>query len=106
MEPPASAPDTGSVPDVAASLSLRAKAHGFTTSTELKRRLSGLTLAWPWLDRAGLWLLRRASFPASRVWAAAQVADADIHRFYAVTGMPRRSENDARLAAALAKFQE
>lgn len=106
MEPPASAPDTGSVPDVAASPSLRSKAHGFTTSTELKRRLSGLTLAWPWFDRAGLWLLRRAFFPASRLWAAAQVADADITRFYAAAGIPRRSENDARLACALAKFQE
>ena len=106
MEPPASAPDTGSVPDVVASPSLRSKAHGFTTSTELKRRLSGLTLAWPWFDRAGLWLLRRAFFPASRLWAAAQVADADITRFYAAAGIPRRSENDARLACALAKFQE
>lgn len=78
----------------------------FTTSTALKRQLSGLALAWPWFDRAGLWLLKRAYFPASRLWAAAQVADADPARFYAAAGISRNPARDTRLADALARFDE
>jgi pimeloyl-ACP methyl ester carboxylesterase len=73
----------------------------FTTTTPLKRWLSGLLLAWPWFDRAGLQLLKRAFFPASRAWAAAEVAGSDIERFYAAVPMPRRFEDDARLVRAL-----
>lgn len=73
----------------------------FTTTTPFKRMLSGLLLANPWFDRAGLLLLRRAFFPASRAWAAAERAESDVARFYQEVPMPRRFEDDQRLIKAL-----
>lgn len=73
----------------------------YTTSTPLKRMLSGLLLSWPWFDRVGLTLLKRAFFPTSRAFAAAEMAMSDIARFYETVPMPRRFEDDHRLAKAL-----
>lgn len=81
------------------------KPAGYTTSTALKRQFSGLFLAAPWFDRAGLWMLRRAFFPVSRAWAAAGVAGGDHERFYAAVPMPRRFEDDTRLTKALARYE-
>ncbi len=81
------------------------KAAGFTTSTALKRRMSGLFLSHPWFDSAGLWLLRRAFFPVSRAWAAAGLAGGDLDRFHAAVPLQRRFEDDARLKRALADFE-
>lgn len=78
-----------------------ARTVSFTTTTPLKRTISGMLLSWPWFDRAGLTLLKRAFFPASRAWAAAELAENDIVRFYDNVPMARRFEDDKRLIAAL-----
>lgn len=41
----------------------------------------GALLARPWVDPVGLFGLRRWYLPLSRLWAAANIADADVSRF-------------------------
>ena len=104
----ATAHDTDTAPAAPAgpaSSGAAAKPAGFTTSTALKRRVSGLVLAWPWFDSAGLWMLRRAFFPVSRAWAAAGVAGGDLDRFHGAVPLARRFEDDARLTKAIAAFE-
>ena len=48
----------------------------------------GALLARPWVDRAGLFGLRRWYFPLSRLWAAANAADDDVGRFCEEVGAP------------------
>lgn len=98
--------DDGSASAAAAqSASSRAKPAGFTTSTALKRQVSGLLLAAPWFDRAGLTLLRRAFFPVSRAWAAAALAGGEPERFCAAVPIAHRFEDNPRLTKALAKYE-
>lgn len=96
---------TNRAADDAVAGSTRAAAAGYTTTTALKRRLSGLFLSQPWFDRAGLAMLRRAFFPVSRAWAAAALAGGDPARFAAAVPMPHRFEDNERLAKALAAFE-
>ena len=48
----------------------------------------GAAFARPWVDRAGLFRLRRWYMPLSRLWAAANAAGRDIDRFRAEIGAP------------------
>ena len=48
----------------------------------------GALLAKPWVDRAGLFGLRRWYLPLSRLWAAANAAGEDAARFRNEIGAP------------------
>ena len=48
----------------------------------------GALLARPWVDRFGLFCLRRWYFPLSRLWAAANAAGDDVAHFRAGIGAP------------------
>src|SRR5262249_61187399 len=58
----------------------------------------------PWFDGFGAWVFRRLYFPASRLWAAAQLAEGDPERFWQLVPMPPRPQRRRRLAATLAAF--
>jgi len=68
-----------------------------------RRNLAGYALAWPWFDGLGAWMLRRLYFPASRLWAAAELADGSAERFWEAVPMRRRLEHSGRLEAVLAR---
>jgi pimeloyl-ACP methyl ester carboxylesterase len=68
-----------------------------------RRSLAGYVLAWPWFDGFGAWILRRFYFPASRLWAAAELADGSAERFWEAVPMRRRLEHGSRLEAVLAR---
>jgi pimeloyl-ACP methyl ester carboxylesterase len=70
-----------------------------------RRRLAGYALGWPWFDSVSVWVLRRLYFPASRLWAAAQIADGSPERFCDAMRMLRPADRD-RLEAALARFDK
>ena len=53
----------------------------------LRRTVAGTLFARPWFDRTSLFALRHVMFPASRLWAAAQVADGDLEQFLAAVPM-------------------
>ena len=74
------------------------------TADRIRRMLAGYVLAWPWFDGFSAWALRRLYFPASRLWAAARLADGSPERFWETVPMRRRLEHNGRLAAALARF--
>lgn len=64
----------------------------------------GALLAKPWVDRAGLFGLRRWYFPLSRLWAAANAAGEDVARFRDEVGMALPGFwSDARLQAMLGR---
>lgn len=70
------------------------------------RAIAGTMLAWPWFDRAALFMLRRWFFPVSRLWAAARQADGDAGRFFeAVPVSPRPNMHD-RVARVLSVFEQ
>jgi pimeloyl-ACP methyl ester carboxylesterase len=71
-----------------------------------RRVVWSLAFGWPWFDGLSEWMLRRFFFPASRLWAAARLADGSTERFYEAIALPRRREDSARLEAALARFQK
>ncbi len=71
-----------------------------------RRSLFSGVFSWPWFDGAGEWALRRFFFPASRLWAAARVADGSAERFYEAAGMARHPNDERKLAIALARFQK
>jgi len=73
------------------------------TAERFRRRLAGYALAWPWFDGVSAWMLRRLYFPASRLWAAAELADGSAERFWEAVPMRRRLEHNARLEAVLAR---
>jgi hypothetical protein len=70
----------------------------------LVRAVAGTVLARPWFDGAGLYVLRSWYFPASRLWAAAHLADGDPDAFFDAVPMPRRSDYRATVSAILARF--
>ena len=70
------------------------------------RAVAGLALAWPWFDGLAAWTLRRFFFPASRLWAAAQMADGSPERFFDAVPMSRRFDDRERLETALAHFDK
>src|SRR6202790_4292227 len=67
-----------------------------------RRSLAGYLLAWPWFDGLSTWILRRLYFPASRLWAAAELADGSAARFLQGVPMQRRLEHNRRLESGLA----
>jgi pimeloyl-ACP methyl ester carboxylesterase len=69
----------------------------------LRRNLAGYALAGTWFDGFSAWILRRLYFPASRLWAAAQLADGSAERFWEAVPMRRRLEHSGRLEAVLAR---
>src|SRR3989304_6190651 len=70
------------------------------------RSVASIALAWPWFDGLAGWALRRFFFPASRLWAAAQLADGSPERFFDAVPMSRRFDERERLEAALAHFDK
>jgi hypothetical protein len=70
------------------------------------RWLMSHALGWPLFDPACSWMLRRLYLPASRLWAAAHVADGSPRRFYDAVPMPRRVDDGSRLETALARFDK
>lgn len=94
-------------PDADTDAGLDAGAQEAPTLSE-RIRLAGAStlLARPWFDDAALYALRNWFFPASRLWAAASVADGDPDRFWdAVPMLPRLDERD-RLRRVLARFEQ
>jgi pimeloyl-ACP methyl ester carboxylesterase len=75
-----------------------------STAGRWQRNLSGYAFGWPWFDGLSSWALRRFFFPASRLWAAAQVANGSPERFYQAAGIAR-SSNDNHLARTLARIE-
>jgi hypothetical protein len=73
------------------------------TAERFRRNLAGYALAWPWFDRLSAWMLRRLYFPASRLWAAAELADGSAERFWEAVPMRRRLEHSERLETVLAR---
>ncbi len=70
------------------------------------RWLMSHALGWPFFDPACSWMLRRLYLPASRLWAAAHIADGSPRRFYDAVPMPRRVDDGSRLENALARFDK
>jgi pimeloyl-ACP methyl ester carboxylesterase len=68
-----------------------------------RRSIAGYALAGPWFDGFSAWILRRLYFPASRLWAAAQLADGSAERFWQAVPMRGRLEHNGRLEAVLAR---
>lgn len=68
-----------------------------------RRSFAGYALAWPWFDGFSAWILRRLYFPASRLWAAAELADGSAECFWEAVPMRRRLEHNVRLEAVLAR---
>jgi pimeloyl-ACP methyl ester carboxylesterase len=71
-----------------------------------RRALAGYLLAWPWFDGLSTWILRRLYFPASRLWAAAELADGSAERFWQAVPMRRRLEHSRRLESVLARCDQ
>ena len=69
----------------------------------VRRNLAGHALAWPWFDGLSAWILRRLYFPASRLWASAQIADGSLERFWQTVPIQRRLEHGERLETVLAR---
>jgi hypothetical protein len=69
------------------------------------RGLVGAVAARPWLDRLTLAALKRAYFPLSRLWAAADAAGGEAGTFWHEAGVARRHEFRDRVAARLASFE-
>jgi hypothetical protein len=76
-----------------------------STAGRWQRNLSGYALGWPWFDGFSNWALRRLFFPASRLWAAAQLANGSPERFYRAAGLPRRRGDDRRIAKILVRSE-
>src|SRR5262245_55915412 len=70
------------------------------TFGRVRRNLAGYALAWPWFDGLSAWILRRLYFPASRLWASAQIADGSAERFWHAVPIQRRLEHGEPLEAA------
>jgi hypothetical protein len=86
-------------------------AHARRTSVgagRVRRSVAGVALAWPWLDPLLTTVLRRAFFPLSRLWAAAQLAEGDPERFAASVPFGSRGRDLPlqRIARALAVHVE
>jgi pimeloyl-ACP methyl ester carboxylesterase len=76
-----------------------------STAGRWQRNLSGYAFGWPWFDGLSSWALRRFFFPASRLWAAAQVANGSPERFYQAAGIARAGDEDRRLAKTLSRIE-
>ena len=72
----------------------------------LRRAIAGTVLARPWFDRASMLALRHMMFPASRLWAAAQVAEGDIERFEASVPIGSIRANPQKVTRLLAEIAE
>jgi pimeloyl-ACP methyl ester carboxylesterase len=96
-------PKLGDVVEPASTLA--AQSVIVSLQTKLVRGVAGTLLAGPWFDGAGLYVLRRWYFPASRMWAAAHLADGDSEAFFDAVPMPRRSDFRPRMVEVLARFQ-
>src|SRR5262245_61628479 len=81
-----------------------ARPRGRFAAERWVRGFSGFAFAWPWFDGFSAWVLRRLYFPASRLWAAAQLAEGDPARFWDLVPMQSRPQHAKRLATALAAF--
>src|SRR5262249_12267444 len=81
-----------------------ARPRGRFAAERWVRGFSGFAFAWPWFDGFSAWVLRRLYFPASRLWAAAQLAEGDPPRFWDVVPMQALPQHANRLATALAAF--
>ncbi|HLL26852.1 MAG TPA: hypothetical protein VKT73_04290 [Xanthobacteraceae bacterium] len=68
-----------------------------------RRSLAGYALAWPWFDGLSAWILRRLYFPASRLWAAAELAEGSPERFWKAAAIQRRRGHIERIEAVLAR---
>jgi pimeloyl-ACP methyl ester carboxylesterase len=68
-----------------------------------RRSVAGYALAGSWFDGFSAWILRRLYFPASRLWAAGQLADGSAERFWQAVPMRRRLEHNGRLEAVLTR---
>lgn len=77
-----------------------AGAHGW------HRTLLGLTLGWPWFDRATLMLLRRVVFPLSRLWAAARVSGQSAETFAATVPLQLKAGDSQRLERVFVRLEE
>ncbi|MCW5681265.1 MAG: hypothetical protein KF794_03360 [Xanthobacteraceae bacterium] len=70
-------------------------------SRNWSRKLKGYALGWPWFDPISSWVLRRIFVPSSLLWAAAEQAGLSTDKFYEATRLPRRTNDEKKLAAAL-----
>jgi pimeloyl-ACP methyl ester carboxylesterase len=75
-----------------------------STAGRWQRNLSGYAFGWPWFDGLSSWALRRFFFPASRLWAATQVANGSPERFYKAAGIVR-DRDDRHLGRTLARIE-
>ena len=67
----------------------------------------GRVIARPWFDPVALFAIGVQGFPASRLWAAASVADGDIDRFVDAIGRaPRRMPPRAMTVRALRRIAD
>ena len=76
-----------------------------STAGRWQRNLSGYAFGWPWFDGLSSWALRRFFFPASRLWAAAQVANGSPERFYQAAGIARAGDDGQQLARTLTRIE-
>ena len=60
----------------------------------VRRAVAGILFAHPWFDTAAILALRHVLFPASRLWAAAQMADGDLDTFLAAVPLARPKHTD------------
>ncbi|HEY7457326.1 MAG TPA: hypothetical protein VH765_01095 [Xanthobacteraceae bacterium] len=75
------------------------------TAGRWQRNFAGYALGWPWFDGFSTWALRRFFFPASRLWAAAQLAEGSPERFFRAAGFSRPPADDRRTTRILARFE-
>lgn len=67
-----------------------------------RRAIAGTLLAHPWFDRATLHALKHVLFPASRLWAAAQLADGDVEHFLQAVPLSAAHVNPPKITRTLA----
>jgi hypothetical protein len=66
----------------------------------------GAVVARPWVDPVALGALRRWYFPLSRLWAAANVAEGDVERFFAEPGAPADGPLTRRIGGPVLRRHE
>jgi len=66
----------------------------------------GAMVARPWVDPVALGALRRWYFPLSRLWAAANVAEGDIERFFVQPGAPNDGPWSRRIVGSVLRRHE
>lgn len=75
-------------------------------SERVRRAVAGTLLARPWFDRIALSGLKHVMFPASRLWAAAQLADGDLEQFLQAVPMAAPKNDPYRLTRSLAAIAQ